>query len=55
MKITIKQETHTEIVDGKATSDQSTIAEFDFNESEKDTSINDLVEAINKEFKGGHA
>ena len=57
MKITIEQDTHTEFVDGKITSDQSTTVEFDFNDSvkEEDTSINALVKAINEEFKGGRA
>lgn len=57
MKITIEQDTHMEFIDGKITTDQSTTVEFDLNESEKekDTSINALVKAINKEFKGGRA
>ncbi|MDM7533496.1 hypothetical protein QUE06_00775 [Lactococcus lactis] len=57
MKITIEQDTHMEFINGKITTDQSTTAEFDFNDSvkEKDTSINALVKAINEEFKGGCA
>lgn len=54
MKITIEQDTHTEFVDGKITSDQSTTVEFDLNEKQYvDDSFNrELTEYWTKEFGG---